>query len=93
MNNTSRLLRVAQTTASKIGARNMSSKFPPVTTPMLPANSFDGKVALITGGGTGLGKGMATMLSRLGATVAIAARLVVVYFVPKLIYKANQSND
>ena len=80
MNSTSRLLKVAQTTASKISVREMSSKFPPVTTPMLPANSFDGKVALITGGGTGLGKGMATMLSRLGATVAIAARLVVFSF-------------
>lgn len=50
------------------------SRFPAVTTPMLPPNTFKGKVALVTGGGTGLGKGMATMLSRLGATVAIAAR-------------------
>lgn len=52
----------------------MASKFPAVTAPMLPAGSFDGKVAFITGGGTGLGKGMATMLSSLGATVAIASR-------------------
>ena len=29
--------------------------FPAIKTPMLPANTFDGKVAYITGGGTGLG--------------------------------------
>lgn len=41
---------------------------------MLPSGTFDGKVAFITGGGTGLGKGMATTLSQLGATVAITGR-------------------
>ena len=51
-----------------------STKFPAVTTPMLPADAFKGKTAFITGGGTGLGKGMAMMLSRLGANVAIASR-------------------
>lgn len=77
MSNSSKLLKAMKTTATSVGAREMS-RFPPVTTPMLPAKSFEGKVALITGGGTGLGKGMATMLSRLGATVAIAARF---YFI------------
>ncbi|XP_071517976.1 2,4-dienoyl-CoA reductase [(3E)-enoyl-CoA-producing], mitochondrial-like [Panulirus ornatus] len=48
--------------------------FPPVKTPMLPKDTFKGKTAFITGGGTGLGKGMATMLSYLGANVVIAAR-------------------
>ena len=32
------------------------------------------RTVFITGGGTGLGKGMATMLSSLGANVTIAAR-------------------
>ena len=41
---------------------------------MLPKGTFDGKVAFITGGGTGLGRGMATNLSTLGATVAITGR-------------------
>ena len=42
--------------------------------PMLPPGTFTGKIALVTGGGTGLGKAMATQLSALGATVAISSR-------------------
>lgn len=41
---------------------------------MLPADTFKGRVALVTGGGTGLGKAMASRLSGLGCTVAIASR-------------------
>lgn len=52
----------------------MAGKFPAVITPMLPIHTFNGKVAFITGGGTGLGKGMAKMLSALGAQVVIASR-------------------
>ena len=52
----------------------MESKFPAMLTPMLPAGTFNGKVAFITGGGTGLGKGMAKILSNLGASVVIASR-------------------
>lgn len=45
-------------------------------TPMLPPGTFKGKIAFVTGGGTGLGKAMATTLSALGATVAISSRKV-----------------
>ncbi|XP_049638081.1 2,4-dienoyl-CoA reductase [(3E)-enoyl-CoA-producing], mitochondrial [Suncus etruscus] len=48
--------------------------FPPLLKAMLPPNSFQGKVAFITGGGTGLGKGMTTVLSSLGAQCVIASR-------------------
>lgn len=41
---------------------------------MLPKGTFNGKVAFITGGGTGLGKQMAEILSSLGAQVVIASR-------------------
>ncbi|KAM3927708.1 2,4-dienoyl-CoA reductase [(3E)-enoyl-CoA-producing], mitochondrial [Leptodactylus fuscus] len=48
--------------------------YPPLQNVMLPPDTFKGKVAFITGGGTGLGKGMTTMLSKLGATCVIASR-------------------
>ena len=41
---------------------------------MLPPSTFNGKVAFVTGGGTGLGKGMTYALSALGAQVVIASR-------------------
>ena len=37
---------------------------------------FEGKVAVVTGGGTGLGRGMALRLAELGATVVIASRKI-----------------
>jgi NAD(P)-dependent dehydrogenase (short-subunit alcohol dehydrogenase family) len=40
----------------------------------LPASTFDGQVALVTGGGTGLGLEISRGLAALGATVAIASR-------------------
>lgn len=42
--------------------------------PMLRDNALKGKTILVTGGGTGLGKSMATYFSSLGANVAIFSR-------------------
>ena len=41
---------------------------------MLPTNTFEGRVGIITGGGTGIGFAMATELVKLGATVVLASR-------------------
>jgi len=50
-----------------------------VTTPQPPVpvfrpGLFDGQVALVTGGGTGIGFGVAQLLAELGATVVLASR-------------------
>ncbi|KAG7397101.1 2,4-dienoyl-CoA reductase, mitochondrial [Phytophthora boehmeriae] len=55
-------------------AKSTTPRSTPVLSTMLPRGTFAGKVALVTGGGTGLGKGIATKLSDLGATVAIMSR-------------------
>ncbi|KAJ3104622.1 hypothetical protein HDU97_009013 [Phlyctochytrium planicorne] len=44
------------------------------TTDVFQKNLFTGKVAFVTGGGSGICKGMATALARHGAKVAIAGR-------------------
>jgi NAD(P)-dependent dehydrogenase (short-subunit alcohol dehydrogenase family) len=41
---------------------------------MLPDNTFQHRVAVVTGGGTGLGFGIAETLGRLGARVALVSR-------------------
>lgn len=68
--------------------------FPVMSSPMLPKESFKGKTAFITGGGTGLGKGMTTMLSQLGAQVVITSRYNCVFldFVSNQIAVKEQCN-
>lgn len=63
--------------------------FPVMSSPMLPKESFKGKTAFITGGGTGLGKGMTTMLSQLGAQVVITSRYNCVF----LDFVSNQTME
>lgn len=53
----------------------MTLRTPPAEgTAMLPAGTFAGQTVLVTGGGTGLGKGMAAEFARLGAKLAIVSR-------------------
>ena len=67
--------RLLSTTSCRQEGEGAQAKYFPVqSSPMLPKGSFDGKVAFVTGGGTGLGRAMATMLSELGAQVAICSR-------------------
>lgn len=40
----------------------------------LPASTFDGQCVFVTGGGTGLGRAIATEFGRLGAAIVVASR-------------------
>ena len=57
---------------NKIFALRLSSI--PLRNTMLPPKTFEGKIAFVTGGGTGLGKAISTKLSELGALVVIGSR-------------------
>jgi NAD(P)-dependent dehydrogenase (short-subunit alcohol dehydrogenase family) len=47
---------------------------PPTGSHALPKGTFEGQTVLVTGGGTGLGKGIALEFARLGAAVGILSR-------------------
>ena len=64
--------------APSVGSRSHDpARTPPSPTPgasALAPGTYDGSVVIVTGGGTGLGKSIATEFGRLGASVGILSR-------------------
>ena len=67
-------MRVCSRWSTQYYSNGAADKFPAVKTPLLPPNSMAGRSAFVTGGGTGLGRGITEVLSALGATVVISSR-------------------
>jgi len=65
---------LAAAAAASVASTASFGNLKPIKTPMLPNGTFNNKIALVTGGGTGLGFAMATNLSSLGAKVFICSR-------------------
>uniref|UniRef100_A0A0N5BVM6 2,4-dienoyl-CoA reductase, mitochondrial n=1 Tax=Strongyloides papillosus TaxID=174720 RepID=A0A0N5BVM6_STREA len=57
-----------------MSCKQATKYFPIIKNIALQPSSYDGKIVLVTGGGTGLGKTLAKTYSLLGAEVAIASR-------------------
>jgi len=69
-----RLARSSVRMAGTIQTGPQAKHFPVMKETMLPKGTYEGKVAFVTGGGTGLGRGMAEKFADLGATVVISSR-------------------
>ncbi|XP_022711505.1 2,4-dienoyl-CoA reductase, mitochondrial-like isoform X3 [Varroa jacobsoni] len=54
--------------------RTMATFYQAIKRPMMPKDALKGKIALVTGGGTGLGKAMTEMFVRCGASAFIISR-------------------